>query len=258
MNNAVFDPTIPANRLASASRNGMALKELPEAERPKTLEQGYAIQASLVGTLGEGVAGWKLAGASPRGLRGELPNPPATGVLIPSRMLRSGAVVQLQPGRGATLEVEVAFCFSRSVSPGDEVFDAASMIKSATVAVEVVCSRFVDRKSVGQPSFIADNAGFHALIRGDELSYADGSLFTDDAGLWWNGARIANSLTGDDRTRPFLSLGFLWEKFARQESKIPEGAIVTTGTLTVPVDVTQAGNYEARIGRAGVAFTLAS
>ncbi|TDF62933.1 fumarylacetoacetate hydrolase family protein [Cupriavidus sp. L7L] len=257
MNDASFDASKGALRLASASLAGMALKELPEQERPQTLEQGYAVQAAFVDRLEEGVAGWKLAGASPRGLRGELPNPPATGVLIPSRVVQSGAVVQLPAGRSATLEVEVAVCFSRTVSPRDEAFDAASMIEYAAVAVEVVCSRFLDRKAVGQPSFIADNVGFHALVLGGKLNQAGSTAFEKDAALWRDGERIANFLGGSDRTMPYLSLGFLWNKLAAQDREIVEGSIVTTGTVTVPVDVCGSGHYEARIGATGLAFALA-
>jgi len=78
------------------------------------------VQAAMVERLGEGIAGWKLASASPRGLRGELPNPPAIGCLISSRILRSGTVVHVPSGRPMTLEAEVAFSFARTVSPATE------------------------------------------------------------------------------------------------------------------------------------------
>lgn len=257
MSEVPFDPNLPALRLTAAARAREALTALPEAERPATLEQGYEAQAAFVEQLGEGAVGWKLAGASPRGLRGELPNPPAMGVLTPCRVFQSNAVVLLPPGRTATLEVEAAFTFAREVSPADETFDAASMIECATVAVEVVCSRFVDRKAVGQPSFIADNVGFHALIRGDRIDHAADPLFEADAGIWRDGERIAASLAGDDRTQPFLSLGHLWDKAAAARSTIPAGAVVTTGTLSVPVDVAAGGDFEARVGAATVTFSLA-
>lgn len=256
MSEARFDPNIPARRLTQASRAGESLKELAVAERPSTLAQGYEVQAAFVEHLGEGAAGWKLAGASPRGLRGDLPNPPAIGVLTPSRVFQSNAVVTLPPGRQATLEVEASFTFARAASPGKEAFDAASMIECAAVAVEVVCSRFEDRKAVGQPSFIADNVGFHALVRGDRIDHAADPLFEADAGIWRDGERIAGSLGGDDRTKPFLSLGHLWDRLAAEGATIPVGAVVTTGTLSVPVDVSAGGDFEARVGGASVVFTL--
>ncbi len=256
MRDTRFDASSAAQRLGSASRTGVSLKELPEGERPATLDEGYAVQAGFVELLNEGAAGWKLAGASPRGLRGELPNAPVTGVLIPSRVVGSGAVVQLPPDRSATLEVEVSFRFSRDVSPADEAFDAPSMIDEASLSVEVVCSRFLDRKAVGQPSFVADNVGFHALVRGDKLALSGDLSFDADAGLWRDGERIAGSLAGDDRTNPYLSLAFLWDRLGKQGGSIPQGSVVTTGTLTIPVDVTQGGHYEARLGSACVSLTL--
>ncbi|KAI3589198.1 hypothetical protein D9X30_5845 [Cupriavidus sp. U2] len=252
-----FSPMAAAHRLASASLTGLALKALPEDERPKNLVQAYAVQAALVEKLGEGVAGWKLAGASPRGLRGELPNSPATGILLPSRVVGSGAEIQIPPGRNATMEVEVVFRFGREVLPAEEPFDT-SMLDCAMLAVEVVCSRFTDRKSVGQASFVADNIGFHALICGDELQPVTQSTFDDEVGLWRDGERIAVGLQGEDRTKPFLSLGFLWESLGKRGVVMPLGAAVTTGSLTVPADVSGRGDFEARLGNAKVRFSLTS
>lgn len=229
-----------APALASASRTGLALTALAESEHPQSLEQAYAVQAALVEKFGEGIAGWKLAGASPRGLRGELPNSPATGTLLSLRVVGCGAKIQIPPGCSATLEVEVAFRFGRDVLPGEEPFDT-SMLDCAMLAVEVVCSRFTDRKSVGQASCLADNIGFHALICGDELEPVTQSTFEDEVGLWRDGERIAVGLQGDDRTNPFLSLGFLGEALGKQGVVVLLGAAVTTGTLTVPADVNGRG-----------------
>lgn len=252
-----FSPTAAAHRLASASLTGLALKALPENERPHCLEEAYAVQSAVVEKLGEGVAGWKLAGTSPRGLRGELPSSPAIGMLLPSRVVRSGAAIEIPPGRNATLEVEVAFRFGRDVLPAEEPFDT-SMLDCAMLAVEVVCSRFLDRKSVGQASFLADNIGFHALICGDELKPVTQSTFDDEVELWRDGERIAVGLQGDDRIKPFLSLGFLWETLGKRGVVVPLGAAVTTGSLTVPAEVSGRGDFEARLGNANVSFSLTS
>lgn len=257
MRDASFDPHPAAMQLTSAWRANWRLKELPQHERPASIEEAYAVQAAMIERIGEGIAGWKLAGASPRGLRGDLPTGPATGCLIPSRVFRSGAVVRLPAGATMTLEAEVAFRFARTVSPADEELDAASMIAQANVAIEVVCSRFTDRKSVGQPSFIADNVGFHSLVCGDPVNFSNRSLFDEDAGLWRNGERVGNSLDGEDRTRPLMALGFLWSEFGRLGKMIPEGSVVTTGTLSVPVETSRTGHYEARVGNASVGLTLA-
>lgn len=250
-----FDPAMPAGRLASSWRTGQRLVALPEAERPASLEQAYAVQAAMVDRVGEGIAGWKIAGASPRGLRGEGPSP-VIGRVIASRVLPSDGLLALPADTTMTLEAEVAVRFARSVSPSREALDVASMIDAAHVAIEVVCSRFFDRKAVGQPSFVADNAGFHALVVGQRIPFDPDSLFDDDAGIWREGERAGASLSGDARTQPFQSLAFLWDQLARQGLTIEAGAIVTTGTLCVPVDTAVKGRYEARIGEGCVAVVL--
>jgi 2-keto-4-pentenoate hydratase len=257
MKDSNIDLSSAAQRLATAFKTNQSLTALPEAERPTTLDESYVAQAEFINLLGEGIAGWKLAGASPRGLRGEAPNAPVTGLLVPSRVVTSGAVVQLPPGRNATLEIEVSLRFSRDVAPAEEAFDASSMIEEASLTIEVVCSRFVDRKVVGQPSFVADNVGFHTLVRGDKLDFLDSTPFAGDAELLQDGNPIAGPLSGDDRTNPYLALTFLWSQLSEKRLTIPKGAVVTTGTLSVPVDVTQSGHYQGRLGNASVSFTLA-
>lgn len=250
-----FDAAMPAARLVSSWHTGQRLVALPEAERPASLAQAYAVQAAMVDSLGDGVAGWKIAGESPRGLRGEGPLP-VVGRVIASRVLPSDSGLTLPPDTTMTLEAEVAVRVARSVSPSREALDVGSMIEAAHVAIEVVCSRFFDRKAVGQPSFVADNAGFHALVVGERIPFDAESMFDEDAGLWRDGERVGASLNGDARTRPFQSLGFLWRELARQGLAIEAGAIVTTGTLCVPVDTAVKGRYEARVGGARVGVVL--
>jgi 2-keto-4-pentenoate hydratase len=250
-----FDPANAAALLKQSWDSGVQLVGLPPEFKPQAIDDGYAAQARFVASMGEPVAGWKVAGASPRGIRGELPNAPGIGALVPSRMLSSGSELTFVADRLATIETEVAFRFARAVSPADEAFDIG-MLDRAFVTIEVVCSRFVDRKAVGQPSFIADILGFHALICGEQLAFAADSTFDVDSGLWRDGERLSQPLKGDDRTRPLESLGYLWKEFARQGKAIHQGAIVTTGIQSVPVDVGTSGKLTARVGEASVDLTL--
>lgn len=248
MESMSYDSNAAATHLEWASRTGLKIGDLPFGARPGSLEEGYAAQAIFINRTNEQVVGWKIAGASPRGLRGELPSAPAHGCLTPSRVIKSASVLRFPSHTKATLETEVAFRFARSVSPAEEPFNVSAMIDQAFVAIEVVCSRFIDRKAVGQPSFVADNLGFHALVCGDRVDFSENCSFEDEAGVWRNGERIAGSLAGEDRTRPFDSLAFLWDQFARQRTVIPAAAIVTTGTLSVPVDIEGPGDFRARLG----------
>jgi 2-keto-4-pentenoate hydratase len=256
MTDKTFAPDAAVRRLQQAGRDGQLLIELPPEERPATVDDGYLVQTAVLAAGEESIVGWKIAGASPRCLRGEVPAVPLIGGVVPSRILRSGASLEIHAGAPLTLEAEVAVSFARAVAPADEPFDPA-MIEQVFAAIEVVRSRFVDRKAVGQPSFAADNVGFHALVCGAALELEPGAAFHANVEMRFNDGVIATSMLGDDRTQPFQALSFLWSEFARRGITIPRGAVITTGTLTLPVDVTGPGLVEARVGdiRVGVRLT---
>lgn len=255
MTDLTFAPDAAARRLQHAAGNRQLLIELPADERPATVDDGYLVQTTVLSAGGEPLVGWKIAGASPRCLRGEVPAVPLIGGVVPSRILRSGSALIIHAGAPLTLEAEVAVSFARAVAPADEPFDLA-MIDQVFAAIEVVRSRFVDRKAVGQPSFAADNVGFHALVCGAAVALQPGAAFQANVEMRFNDQVIATALLGDDRTQPFQALSFLWSEFARRGITIPRGAVITTGTLTLPVDVTGPGLVEARVGDTRVALRL--
>jgi len=256
MTDKTFALDAAVRRLQQAGRDGQLLIELPPAERPVTVDDGYLVQSAVLAAGEESIVGWKIAGASPRCLRGDVPAVPLIGGVVPSRILRSGASLAIHAGAPLTLEAEVAVSFARDVAPADEPFDLA-LIDGVFAAIEVVRSRFVDRKAVGQPSFAADNVGFHALVCGAAVDLQPGAAFQANVEMRFNDQVIATSMLGDDRTQPFQALSFLWSEFARRGITIPRGAVITTGTLTLPVDVTGPGLVEARVGdtRVGVRLT---
>ena len=246
-----FDPRPAARRLAAAWNDQAWLDPLPPEERPTTLDEGYDIQARLQQELGDGSIGWKIAGSSVKGLRLSPSGKALFGFLRTSCAHASGVGLPLPPG-AVTLEVEVAVRFARDAAPASEAFDA-SMIDAAFVAIEVVRSRFHDRKAVGQPSFVADDAGFHAFVLGDELPGGlQSPALAAPAALHRDGAPLAGPMVGEEATDVLAALALFWTHAASRNLRVPAGTIVTTGTQTAPVDVREAGLYEARIG-AGVA-----
>jgi 2-keto-4-pentenoate hydratase len=255
MTDKTFALDAAVRRLQQAGRDGQLLIELPPEERPATVDDGYLVQTAVLAAGEESIVGWKIAGASPRCLRGDVPAVPLIGGVVPSRILRSGASLAIHAGAPLTLEAEVAVSFARDVAPADEPFDPA-MIEQVFAAIEVVRSRFVDRKAVGQPSFAADNVGFHALVCGAAVDLQPGAAFQANVEMRFNDQVIATSMLGDDRTQPFQALSFLWSEFARRGITIPRGAVITTGTLTLPVDVTGPGLVEARVGDIRVGLQL--
>ncbi|MEF7613117.1 hydratase [Aquincola sp. MAHUQ-54] len=254
-----FDPRAGAARLAAAWRKRTRLAELPPEERPADVAQAYALQAALQQAMGDGSVGWKIAGGSVNGLKASPHGAPLFGFLREPCVHPSGAVLAAPPASAVfTLEVEVALRFGRAAAPAEEPFDPAGMLDAAFLAVEVVCSRFVDRKAVGVPSFIGDDAGFHAFILGDPLPLGAASpLLGEPATLWHHDEQVGPALAGDDRTDPLQSMALFWRHAAQQRWSVPAGAIVSTGTLIKPWDTAGPGTYEGRLGAARVVFSIA-
>ena len=250
------DTRAAARRLAAAWNSQTWIDALPPAERPATLDAAYAIQRQLQEETGEPSAGWKMGGASVNGLRSSPSGQATFGFLRASCVHASGVALALPPG-GAVLEVEVALRFGRQVAPATTPFDPA-LIDAAFVAIEVVRSRFHDRKAVGQTSFVADDAGFHAFVYGAVLpgGLASGAV-AEGAMLSRDGVPISPPLSGDDGIDPLESLRLFWDHAASHGIVVPAGAFVSTGTQTAAVEVSEGGTYQGSIGSHVVRLVLA-
>ena len=244
-----------ARRLAAAWNAQSWIDKLPPGERPATLDTAYAIQRQLQEETGEPSAGWKIAGASVNGLRASPSGQALFGFLHGSCVHASGVNLAMPPG-GVTLEVEIAVRFGQEAAPATTPFDPV-LIDEAFVAIEVVRSRFHDRKAVGQPSFVADDAGFHAFIRGDALPTGLASVaLAEAAQLTRDGVVISRPLSGDDGTDPLASLRLFWAHAASRQIVVPAGCIITTGTQIAPVDATEGGTFQGRLGSQVVRLKL--
>lgn len=251
-----FDPRPAARRLAAAWKSGGRVPGLPEAERPSDIEQAYAIQAALRDEIGEGIAGWKIGGASVSG-RHANPDAPTFGFLWPSRMRASGATLEAPAPGTLTIEIEIAVRFARTAYPAQEPLQPAEMIDAAYVAAEIVCSRYLDGKAAGPLSFLADDAGFHAFVQGDSLRGAtQSSLLHAPAALYRDGQAVGEPLYGDDCTDPLVALELFWARMAARGGEVAAGSIITTGTLIKPFESAPAGDYEGRLGDRRVAFRI--
>lgn len=246
MHTAPFNPDATAHTLLSAWHTGALLACLPPALRPHDLAQGYAAQAALFQQAGGERAGWKLGVGSPAAMRSAQLARPLVGQLARSRLHESGVQLHM-PGAGAvTVECEVAFVLARDIAPQPgQRFDAQD-IRATCVTVELVRSRFVDRKAVGWPSFVADNVGFEALVVGATacpgLDLAVLRALPEQTVVYLDGQPKAEGLFGDTATDPLNSLQALFDHAAEQGLTLRAGDIVSTGAMCAPFDVEGAGH----------------
>jgi 2-keto-4-pentenoate hydratase len=145
---------------------------LPEEFRPRTLAEGYEIQARLVEMLlaknHSQRIGYKIACTSELAQKALGVDGPFFGVLMTHSTKQSPAKLRAADFTVRCTEAEFAFEMGDDVPQG-RTYDANSIrdyIASALPSIEVVDHRYRDWKTVGAPSLLADNAIHGAWVPG--------------------------------------------------------------------------------------------
>jgi 2-keto-4-pentenoate hydratase len=251
------DSRSAAERLANAWAADTVLTDLPAGERPSTIEAGYEIQAMLAEMLAEPIAGYKLGLSSSNAMRSSGLGRPVAGFMPRSRVHASNIVLPIGRAETLLIEVEVAFEIATEIRPGRRVEAIETILGRAWLAVEIVRSHFVDRGTVGLPSFVADCAGFHHLVLGSELTgYEANRSPAPYIRLLRDGECVSSRAPDGDRADPLGALSMFLAMASERDQPIAAGTIVTTGNLIRPYETRMAGRFEALVGEARVAFSL--
>lgn len=232
-----FDPGPAAGVLARAWRSGMRLSELPQGIRPSTLEQGYDVQDELMRRLGEPVAGWKLGVGSSLMKRQSGAGRSLAGRVLQSRVHRPGDVVALPSSAPVTVEFEIAYVLGRDIRPAEPLFPVLDAVAEVRTAFELVLSRFIDRRAVGWPSFVADNAAFHALVLGEPFDATRIDELRTPLVVHLDGQTAALATQGEDITDPVAALEDLVALARERGMVLPAGSIISTGSVSKPFTV---------------------
>lgn len=237
-----FDPDPAARLLAEAWHSGYQLSELPTDIRPHSLSEGYAVQERLIADAGDTLAGWKLGVGSPKAMRGAGLSRPLVGGLLKSRCYESGGVVALAGTAPVTVEFEIAFTLARDISPRSAPAVVQDTVSSIFVTFELVLSRFTDRRSVGWPSFVADNVGFEALVIGKQLARDQMDEVVRSVVVSVDGEEKARAMAGDDLAYPWEALQALIDHAGERGITLRGGQIVSTGAIAKPFDISGRGS----------------
>ena len=150
-----------AELLLASWQGGTRIKALPQAIRPASRREGYAVQAALQSLSGDTLQGWKIAATSPAGQAHIGVDGPLAGRLLASRVQPSGSVLALTRNHMRVAEPEFAFCMARDLLSRSEPYTQDEVLAAAGTlhpALEVPDSRFEDFARVGAAQLIADNA----------------------------------------------------------------------------------------------------
>lgn len=237
-------------------QNGQRLSALPEAIRPATPEEGYAIQALLERRAATPLFGWKIAATSQAGQRHIGVDGPLAGRLLRERARDSGAQLPLGGNQMRVAEPEFAFRLARDLPPRALPYTAQEVLAAVDTlhpAIEVPDSRYDDFVTVGAAQLIADNACAHYFVLGPPApadwrsrDLAEHAVTGSVTGKLRRDGKGANVL-GDPR----VALAWLANQLSRLRITLAAGQVVTTGTCLIPLPVEPGDHVIADFGSLG-------
>ena len=251
--------------LATARRQGKPIAALPETCRPRTAEDGYAVQKAFIAGWSGAVAGWK-AGATLPAVQARFGlGEPFLGPIFEATVMQSPVVTEAKtydlrtPAAGAkssvAVEVEFAFRLGRDMAPRAGGYAEAEVLDSVEAlvpALEIITPRF-DPIPGGEPGQALADCGLNGGI-------VLGPAITD-----WRGIDLpahATKLVVDGRTvvegtgalvlgNPLTSLVWLVNNVGRLGHTLAKGQVLTTGSMTGIYQVEQGAEAVGDFGRLG-------
>jgi 2-keto-4-pentenoate hydratase len=231
-----------SDTLWNAWQTGRRIAVLPDECRPRTREDGYAIQARLEPRSARPVFGWKIAATSKAGQAHIAVDGPLAGRLLAERAFESGSQLTYGCNHMRVAEAEFAFRMAVDLPPRathyavDEVLAAVATLHPA---IEIPDSRYDDFTNVGAAQLIADNACAHEFVLGvpaphtwRTIDLAAHRVAGSVAGRLEREGIGANVL-GDPRE----ALTWLVNELSQIGVMLREGQVVTTGTCLVPLPI---------------------
>ncbi len=222
--------------IAKARREGAILNGLPEACKPASPEDGYAVQAAFIDLWDDQPVGWKVGATAAKVQELFGLSEPFFGPVFKNTVFHSPATPEASQFQHLCLESEFAFRFARDLPTRDRDYTRGEIIDAVEVlipAMELISPRFDSLLMDAAPTAIADCAINGGLVLGtpcldwrkiDIINHSvrfsvDGALKEEGAG-----ARVL----GD----PVIVLEWLVNKLCAHGLGLQAGDVVSTGTCT--------------------------
>lgn len=240
---------------------GTRLPALPDALRPLTRADGYAVQAHL--GADEDLFGWKIAATSAAGQQHINVAGPIAGRIFADTVDPEGGTCSLKGNAMRLAEPEFAFRFAHDLPPRRTLYTTAEVLAAVATlhpAIELPDSRFEDVTAAGEAQIVADNACAHRFVLGAATA-ADWRGMdlvavrpVAQVGTRYTREGYGAAVLGDPRD----ALAWLVNELSSLGLTMRAGLVVTTGTCCVPLDVkpdeTVSVDY-GPLGTVSVAFT---
>lgn len=221
--------------LIEARAKNAPVDGLPADCRPRTVEDGYAIQDAVTAKVGLTVIGRKIGCTAVAQQKFLGVEEPFLGRMFAETSHKTG--VSLPGGSFAMrgIEGEFAFRLSQDLPPRPTPYSRSEVAAVASLhpAIEIVCTRFKEWRgsAVGAPSIVADNGAHGAFIEGPAArDWQDLDLSAHRMTLSVDGKQIAEGTGSEVLGHPLEALAWAANACARRGRPLKAGDIVSTGT----------------------------
>jgi 2-keto-4-pentenoate hydratase len=229
---------------------------LPEAIRPNTRAEGYAIQALLEKTSAKPLYGWKIAATSKAGQKHINVDGPLAGRLLAERAFASGATLLFGANRMRVAEPEFAFRMGRDLPPRPTPYTVGEVLAAVSTlhpAIEIPDSRYEVFTKAGAAQLIADNACAHEFVLGPATTANWRNLdLVAHKVIGRVGDRIEREGSGENVLGdPRVALTWLANELSGLGITLAREQVVTTGTCLVPLEIAPGDRARADFGSLG-------
>ena len=229
---------------------------LPEAVRPRTRADAYAVQAALAGRTAHPLFGWKIAATSVAGQRHLQVDGPLAGRLFRERVFEPGADVPFGANHMRVAEAEFAFRMAVDLPPRREPYTVDEVLAAVDTlhpAIEIPDSRYDDFTVVGAPQLIADNACAHYFVLGPatKADWRRMDLVEHPVVGTVSSGETRSGKGGNVLGDPRIALAWLVNELSGIGVTLGAREVVTTGTCIVPLPIAPGDRVSADFGVLG-------
>ena len=245
-----------AEKLLAEHKANVPFRTLAAPDRPATIADAYDIQdryVALLRTEHGNEVGYKvgLTSAPMQAFCGI--DHPIAGVVLASRVHRSGAAVRRGDFGRLGLEFEIAVRIKSDVAAAATAYSAdmiAPHIGGVSAAIELVDDRSADYGNLDVLSLLADNS-WNAGIVLPEFSTTWPDLARVLGRASKDGAAIGEGYGGDILGHPFNSVAWLATQLASRGVTLKAGQVVMTGSVMKTIFPNENANYRFELADIG-------
>ena len=255
-------PLEAARLLAGHWVAGNHLDELPPHCRPRTRDEGRAVQALWAEVIDDRIAGWKIAATSVAGQQHIAVDGPIAGPVFARRVHGDGAVVGLAGNGMRVAECEIVFRFGVTLTPRARIYardEVLAAVQTLHPGIEAPDSRFRQFERAGEAQLIADCACTNDMVVGAAVApdVRIQSLPTLAVRAHVSDGRMPEGLGSNALGDPVQALLWLVNELSATGRTLDAGQFVTTGACVPPIPVLPGQRVDADfgwIGRLSVGF----